>query len=527
MIKKTVIQKRFGFLFLLLTQVMIVGYGNNKEYYENLLNLAENEYNDQNYAKSLEYLVELKVYAKNYNQNSLQIVVLDMMGTVYRDLLDYEKSIECYLEAHQRTMESPNNKGETVNLFNKISILYLLSNNLDKANEYFEKAYLLAIELQDSIQIIRALNNLSLVSNGKGDLEQTVKYLNIVAEIMRKYPVNAFWTLALQYIKTEYLYLKAEYDSAEQLALEALEHDFGKELLSRELEVEYLLVVSKIYHQKKDYPKAVSYAKKALEKSFKLPMTINIYSHLSEVYRATGSLSLVVQCQDSIIRIKNSLTEFSDMNKILRGQIQFDLNNMEKEMVENKEKQRRNQIVSVSVLVFIVMLFLLLFYIRSIKNKQLKIVAEMERKTYKNEIEQKNKELVSQTLLQLSKNAQIEEIITMLSQAPNQEGNLELQSIIQKLHSQLKNPVDENWNSFLRYFEQTNSVFLSALKSKHPNLTADEIRLSSYIYLHLDTKEIAKLLHITPESCQKKKRRLAKKMKLPPTTIHGHLSNIV
>ena len=531
-------------LFLLLTQLLSLGYGNNnKAYYDTLLTLAEKELDNHNYAKSLEYLVEVKVYAKEYNLPTMQVTVLDKMGMVYRELLDYEKAIECYLEAHQKTMEKPNSEQETCNLFNKIGILYLLSNNLDKADEYFEKAYVISTALQDSGQMIVALNNLSAVSNKKGDWERTEKYLRIAGEIMKNHPINLLWKLAIQYIKTEYLYLRKEYHLAEQLALDALAQDFGKGRLNRELEIEYLLVLSKIYYQKKNFPQAVSYAKKALKNNFKLPMTIEIYEHLSTVYRATNSLSLVVQCQDSIIKIKNSLTELNDMNKIQSGQIQFNLNTMEKKLTETKAKQKRNQLVSVSVLVFIIALFLLILYIRSVRSKQLRMAAELEKKEkllleqkvnkqkleekiYKKEIELKNKQLVSNTLFQTSKNESIEEIIAILSHIPEQSNSTNLQPVIKRLKDQMKEPAHTDWNSFLTYFEQTNPHFLATLKKKHPNLNIHDIRLSSYLHLNLDTKEISKLLHITPEYCKKKKQRLAQKLGMPTSEIYRYLAKM-
>ena len=531
-----------GFVLLLFAQTLSIGHSNNQAHYENLLKLAEKELENNNYVKSLEYLVEIKVYAKEHNILEMQAAALNRMGIIYTNMLYYEKAMECCLESYQITLDKASNITK-ISTLNNIGELHFLSNNIDKAAEYLDKAYKIAEELKDSSIMILSLNNLCVFSNKKGDLEQTEKYLNIAMEIMEKYPVDSFYTFLLQYIKTEYLYLKKEYDLAEQLALEALEHDFGEGRLSMESKVEYLLILSKIYYQKKNYSKAVSYAKNALENNIKLPMGIEIYEHLSEVYRATNSLSLVIQCQDSIIRIKNSLTEFNNMNQILIGQIQFDLNNMEISMSDNKAKQKRNHLIFVFVIIFIIALFLLILFIRSVRGKQLKMVAELEKKEkllleqkvkeqkleekiYKKEIELKNKQLISNTLFQTSKNESIEEIIQILSNIPEQSEITNLQPVIKRLKDQIKEPAHTDWNSFLTYFEQTNPNFLATLKKKHPKLNIHDIRLSSYINLNLDTKEISKLLHITPEYCKKKKQRLAQKLGMPTTEIYRYLTKI-
>ena len=418
------------FLFLLVIQALSICYGNNRSYYENLLKSAIQESNNRNYVKALEYFMTVKVYAIENSLFEVQTNTLINMGVAYYAILDYEKAMECYLEAYQIIVEESKNKKEEIRILNNIAALYITSNNLDKAAEYLDKAYNMAIEIKyTSIKtLVSLLANMGAVSNKQGNLVQAKKYIKTAMEMLKDNPKDyLFEYFTIQCLKIEYLYFSKEYDLAEQLALETLTQDIEK--VDQELEVECLLLLSKIYHQKKNVSKAISFAKDALEESFKLPMTIEIYNHLSEVYRATNSLSLVVQCQDSIIKIKNSLTELNDINKILSGQIQFDLNNLEKKMAENKEKNKRNQLIFVFVIIFIIALFLLILYVRSLKNKQLKITTKFElekeknekllleqqfkeRETlalveemmYKNEIELKNKQLISQTLFQLSKN---------------------------------------------------------------------------------------------------------------------------
>ena len=516
-------QKRLVFLLLLLTQLLSIGYGNNnKEYYENLLKSLSEKYDNQNHTEVMQSLMQVKIYAKDNKLYDMQVRTLNQMGIVYTSMASYDKAIECYLEAYQIASKLSDKKYE-IGPLNNIGQLYFLSNNMDKAEEYVERAYKIAIKRKDNFAVMQILHNLIIIFNNKENLEQAEKYLNIAMERIKKFPENPY-ILPINAAKADYLYSKKEYDMAEQLALEVLNQNTD---LYLELEANCLFLLSKIYYQKENYPKAISYAKDAMENSVDLQMTIEIYEHLSTVYRADNSFSFAWQCQDYLKIMKDSLLQLNSMNQILRGQVQFELNNLEKTLIENKAKQKRNQLVSMSVVVVLIAVFLLFLYIRYTKSKQLKIVAQLERRTYKNEIEMKNRQLISRTLLQLSKNELIEEIINMLSHIPNQLENAELQSIIKKLQSQLKDPTDANWNSFLTYFEQTNPRFLSVLKAKHPKLTANDIRLSSYIYLNLDTKEISKLLHITPESYKKKKKFLARKMEIPTAEIYSYLSKLV
>lgn len=86
---------------------------------------------------------------------------------------------------------------------------------------------------------------------------------------------------------------------------------------------------------------------------------------------------------------------------------------------------------------------------------------------------------------------------------------------------------NEEWEHFSTYFEQRNETFINALKEQCPELSAQEIRFLSLIYLNLSTKEIALLLNITPEYCKKKKQLIAKKMGLENSkALYSFLSHL-
>ena len=130
----------------------------------------------------------------------------------------------------------------------------------------------------------------------------------------------------------------------------------------------------------------------------------------------------------------------------------------------------------------------------------------------KTEIEFKNKQLSDKILFQSTRNELLENIIEMLSGKPEIAGNKTLLDIVRNLKNHLKE--DTKWEDFTTLFENVNNSFLHNLTSKHPDLNANDIRFLSFIYLNLNTKEIASLLNISPESCRKRKERLRKKMNL-------------
>ena len=67
---------------------------------------------------------------------------------------------------------------------------------------------------------------------------------------------------------------------------------------------------------------------------------------------------------------------------------------------------------------------------------------------------------------------------------------------------------------FILPFNNADKKFLRKIKTKHPGLTPNDLRLCAYLRLNLSSKEIAPLLNISPRSVEVKRYRLRKKMQL-------------
>ena len=129
-----------------------------------------------------------------------------------------------------------------------------------------------------------------------------------------------------------------------------------------------------------------------------------------------------------------------------------------------------------------------------------------------NEIESKNRKLAVKALHLSSRNELIENIVQSLSNLPEIAKNADLKNQITQLKSHLRN--DSEWDEFFTHFEEANHGFITSLKEKHPDLTSNDIRFLSYVFMNLTTKETASLFNITPEACRKRKERISKKMNL-------------
>ena len=130
----------------------------------------------------------------------------------------------------------------------------------------------------------------------------------------------------------------------------------------------------------------------------------------------------------------------------------------------------------------------------------------------KDQLELKNKELTTKVILQLQKNEVVEEIINIITEIGKSEDNKHsLKQIIKKL-KQLKG--NSSWSDFDYGFINVHQNFYDKLSKDFPDLSLTERRLCALIKLNLNTKEIASISNLSPDSVRVARTRLRKKLNL-------------
>ncbi|MEN8249469.1 MAG: triple tyrosine motif-containing protein [Bacteroidota bacterium] len=134
----------------------------------------------------------------------------------------------------------------------------------------------------------------------------------------------------------------------------------------------------------------------------------------------------------------------------------------------------------------------------------------------KSEIEVKNVELASSTMNLINKNefiARIKGSLSMVqSKSTSAEVKKELTRIVKEIDKNISH--DDDWHQFEFHFNKVHGDFTTRLTSKHAHLSAQDIRLCSYLRLNLSTKEIANLLNISVRGVEISRYRLRKKLNL-------------
>ena len=86
---------------------------------------------------------------------------------------------------------------------------------------------------------------------------------------------------------------------------------------------------------------------------------------------------------------------------------------------------------------------------------------------------------------------------------------------------------EEDWEKFKTLFEKIYPGFFLKLKETVPDITAAEQRMAALTRLHLNTKQMASMLGISPDSVYKIRQRLRKRLQLDDeVTIETYLTKI-
>lgn len=506
------------------------------------------------YANSLELLTKVRSIAQENEDYKLQFLAINNIGANYYSMLDYGEALDNYLDAYKIAIKYLD-ENEEMTVLNNIAILYSKEGDYTKAEEYFLKAYNLAKTHEQLINIGLYAVNLGIVTNQQNKIEEAATYLAEADSILKDDPKLS---ILVQTALVENYYKKNNLKTAQQLALLVLPHLNSIALNEERLSI--LIILSNIYNDLNNNAKAVTYAKEALAIAANPENRISAFNQLSKVYSQNGLFSEAISAKDSIIALTESLNKLKNGRLYENNRVKFELANYRRELdlsAAERERERKTFYVLLAVSVLIILLTSWALYNSYIKNKQRRILhkqnkefielelqkkksdnlllekqlkakeamAQLEREKLKNEIEARNRKLASKAMKISARNDLIKEVINNLTNQTEIARNDFVSKKIKDLKKLLKN--DSEWESFLTHFEEVNHGLLTKLRNKHPQLTANDIRYLSYLYMDLNTKEIASLFNITNEASRKRKERIGAKIDLPEgKSLYAYITSL-
>jgi DNA-binding CsgD family transcriptional regulator len=191
-------------------------------------------------------------------------------------------------------------------------------------------------------------------------------------------------------------------------------------------------------------------------------------------------------------------------------------------MVAEKEVAKLTNSLFLSLLGLLAIVFLILFFFLKRSSKRDKQLLEskeesvnltegqelLEEQQFESDIEFKKRQLSAITIQMLEKNEMLDEIKAILNKKePTSEKDIK--KIVSKYTIQ-----DNNWKDFDHCFESIYNNFYTRLKTKYPDISANDLKICALIKLNLSIKEMASILNISPDSVKTARHRLRKKLQL-------------
>ena len=135
-----------------------------------------------------------------------------------------------------------------------------------------------------------------------------------------------------------------------------------------------------------------------------------------------------------------------------------------------------------------------------------------EKHAIENELEIKKKELTTETLQRIQKHEIIQEAILKLKIAQRQQENEGRKYLIEATNVLERALDSDSWDDFELRFLQVHQDFYERLHALYPDLTNNEKRLSAFLKLGLNSKEISAVTGQSPRSIVVARHRLRKKL---------------
>lgn len=228
---------------------------------------------------------------------------------------------------------------------------------------------------------------------------------------------------------------------------------------------------------------------------------------------------------------QDSLQHVNNLSEIHRIESRAAIERYEANLHQQKEEARMFRIILILILILVIVLASVSCYIlwaqrkkalikkqiQELENRELTTRLENEQlqnNYYQLEIDSKNRELTSNTLMLIEKNKMLEELMKRISNG-GETGDIEKKTVLE-LKSQIKAHAsqEDEWQFFRIHFEQVHPDFFCKLKIVCSTLTEGELRLCAYIRTGMENKQIAQMLSQQPDTIKKARYRLRKKLPL-------------
>jgi len=467
---------------------------------EKSVSIADSLRKNGDYLASLKLLEEAYIQAETHRDTLLLYKINQRLGNLFIEWENQEKAYFYYKNALNLALSTKSNR-LIAGAYNNLGTIFSNQKLWDSSLHYYEKSHAIYQSEKDSFSVAGTSNNIGTIYNYKKQYNNSIIYFSKAFEVMKKL------------------------GKTEDAAVFALNISGSYKSLGRQEKAVYYIKIGE------ELAKQINDAR----------LNMRVANSYALLYETFGDYEKANNYYKEYYQLNDSLYSLEKHQQIVKWQEKYE-SEKHKNTIELLQKQKeidrislRKQNVIIYAVVFvgllvIVILFLVIHQNKlktkvlqaekwNLNNKQEKLISEKklqesENQLLKDRIAHKERELVSATMHILQKNELIQKLKEDLDGINKhlQDDSLHDFSMVMKgLTSQ-----SGVWENFNFHFEQVHPDFFKFLKRDFPHLTQNDLKVSAFIKIGLNNKEIASLMQIAPDSVKSSKKRLKKKLSLMP-----------
>lgn len=471
--------------------------GAKNELYESYLTLGKILHSEGQNQQALNYYLKSLTYYESVKDKLKQGLILGLISSVYAEI-NQPKKAEEYSKKSIELLKFFPNSPYYADALNNQGINYYDKKDYANAVNYFSQALAIYNHLKKPVAIAAAEQNLGISYVNLGYKNEGFKHLHKSYKTFKKLTlkdeVSVLTDLGTAHaitknIDSAYYYFNKAYQVANKK-----NYAFYKK--------ENLRSLYNLFEENNEYKKALYYHKlyTSYKDSFENNKLKKTIAELEVKYKTAEKEKEIIRLKNKEILSKTK-TKLLVIAFILSAIIFFlIIYKILRDREKNKKLQKQQNIIRLKE--------------EEIIKSKLKKTA-LEEKQLKLELKNQTKQLAAHALNMMQKNKLLKEVSAQISEKTKKNHQVSKQDLfLIKKHLEEGLNIDKDWETFKLYFEQINGSFFLNLKKINPNLTNNDFRLCALIKLNMSLKEMASVLHITPNSVKNARYRLKKKLHL-------------
>lgn len=506
------------------------------------------------------YQQALQIQQNRQSQEGVAIIH-NNIANVYSGMGNHVLGLDYMLKSLKYWSNNPDRQKLGM-VYNNIGLIHMGQKNFSRALTYFFKSLEIMQALKNHRRIASTSNNLGITFKELKDYYKAQFYYQKALKIYQKLD-NAYG------IARVYHNLGVSYQITKQYekALKCLNKSLA---IRQQLNTRYgiastLIEMGEVFRYLKQNSRADSFLTKGRNIARQIGQLDKVKAAtagLARLYNDQGKYQKAYEAQVLFTQLSDSLLNIESIRGIvlLDANYKFQQQKDSLRQVQNREKVvlQSHQInnrwwIAFLVVSVVASLLVILALISRQKNRRKQVAQAIELQQVKEQLlkeqlytkkveekilqeqlqedkeaqqqlqlnlESKDFELTKQTLYLLQKRQLLDKIVDELKEIAKLDSPSvkdRLKDLVKAVRKEMS--TREEWQNFTQTFEMAHPGFFNRLQLRFPELTDNDLKLAALLRLGFDTKELAAILNITPDSVRKARTRLRKKLALDEETL--------